>query len=60
MLPILAHLQNENRRLRALNAEMLAALRAVYGECIGLSSPALLQVVRAINKAENESGERQL
>jgi hypothetical protein len=54
MLPIFSHLQNENRRLRALNDEMLAVLRAVHEECIGLSSPALLQVVRAINKAEND------
>ena len=54
ILPIYRLMEEENRRLRALNAEMLAALRAVYEECIGLSSPALLQVVRAINKAESD------
>jgi hypothetical protein len=56
MLPIFAHLQNENRRLRALNAEMLAALRAVVNDWhdeLGLHCA--LKIARAIiAKAEND------
>jgi hypothetical protein len=56
-LPIFKHMQEENRQLRKLNAEMLAALKSVLplAEYAFKPEHATLHQVRAvIAKAEND------
>ena len=54
-LPIFAHLQEENRRLRVLNTEMLQTLRAIIGELEGrFENPVLDLARRTVSKAESK------
>ena len=54
-LPIFKHLQDENRRLRVLNTEMLQTLRAIIGELEGrFENPVLDLARRTVSKAESK------